>query len=90
MAGRPDAEALAAKVIRRRMMEAKAKAWDALSRYKFWMFGYHAAEWVPLNRLLRDFHQPDEPNPWHLLVCLAREGRLKADLLEKENGDDLA
>ena len=30
---------------------AETKAWDALSRYKFWMFGYHAANWVNLNRI---------------------------------------
>lgn len=28
-----------------------AKAMDALSRYKFWMFGYWAAMWVNINRL---------------------------------------
>lgn len=31
--------------------EAERKAWDALSRYKFWMFGYWAAIWVHLNRV---------------------------------------
>ena len=25
---------------------------EALSAYKFWMFGYHATRWVNLNRLL--------------------------------------
>ncbi len=31
---------------------AESKAWEALSGYKFWMFGYHAARWVNLNALL--------------------------------------
>ena len=31
--------------------EALRKAWDSLSRYKFLMFGYHAAQWVLLNRV---------------------------------------
>ena len=26
--------------------DAERKAWDALARYKFWMFGYWAAIWV--------------------------------------------
>jgi hypothetical protein len=30
----------------------------ALSKYKFWMFGYHAASWVKYNRLLK-------ATPWH-------------------------
>lgn len=34
------------------MQTAIEKAWEALSGYKFWMFGYHAARWVNLNRLL--------------------------------------
>jgi hypothetical protein len=32
---------------------AERKAWDALARYKFWMFGYHAAAWIKYNDLLR-------------------------------------
>lgn len=32
--------------------EAAVKALDALGRYKFERFGYHAAIWVNLNRLL--------------------------------------
>jgi hypothetical protein len=49
--------------------EAQAKAWDALSRYKFWMFGYWAAIWVHLNRV-GHFRQP---NPWKVLVQMAKE-----------------
>lgn len=32
--------------------EAKAKAWDALGRYKFEMFGYWASSWVKYNQAL--------------------------------------
>lgn len=45
------------------------KAWQSLARYKFWMFGYHAAQWVLLNRVLRT----QRPNPFLPLVKLARE-----------------
>ena len=48
--------------------EAEAKAWDALARYKFQMFGYWCAIWVHLNRVggfKRD-------NPWAHLVRAAR------------------
>lgn len=48
---------------------AEAKAWDALKRYKFWMFGYWAAIWVHLNRI-GNFKQP---NPWRELVLLAKK-----------------
>lgn len=50
---------------------AEAKAWDALSRYKFQMFGYWAAIWVHLNRI-GGFKRP---NPWATLVVQARAGR---------------
>ena len=33
------------------MQDAERKAWTSLAGYKFWMFGYHAAAWVQLNRL---------------------------------------
>lgn len=48
--------------------EAEAKAWAALGRYKFQMFGYWAAIWVHLNRV-GGFNKP---NPWRELVQLAR------------------
>jgi hypothetical protein len=47
------------------------KAWDALSRYKFWMFGYHAGQWVALNRLL----PTPKPNPFRRAVLLGKEMR---------------
>lgn len=55
--------------IRAAMDRARLAALEALSRYKFLMFGYHAAVWVNLNRLLDE----PEPNPFRELVKLARE-----------------
>jgi hypothetical protein len=49
--------------------EAEAKAWESLARYKFMMFGYWAAVWVHLNRI-GGFRRP---NPWAVLVTLARD-----------------
>lgn len=46
------------------LQDAEAKAWDALSRYKFMMFGYWAAVWVHLNRI-GGFK---EANPWKQIV----------------------
>tara|TARA_Y100000310_G_C20246537_1_gene607081 strand:+ start:285 stop:578 length:294 start_codon:yes stop_codon:yes gene_type:complete len=43
------------------MSDAETKAWEGLSGYKFWMFGYHAARWVNYNQLLprvRRFRNP--------------------------------
>lgn len=51
--------------------EAEAKAWDALSRYKFVMFGYWAAIWVHQNRV----SGVKRVNPWRSLVKLARAPR---------------
>lgn len=48
---------------------AEQKAWDALARYKFMMFGYWAAVWVHLNRI----GKLKRPNPWKVLVARARE-----------------
>jgi hypothetical protein len=50
---------------------SKNKALDALSRYKFWMFGYHAAAWVKYNQLLPMAHQ--EESPFSPLVKSARD-----------------
>jgi len=51
------------------MIEAESKAWKALAGYKFWMFGYHASQWVLLNRL----RHRKSSNPFTQLVTLARE-----------------
>jgi hypothetical protein len=48
--------------------EARVKAIDALSRYKFAMFGYWAGIWVHLNRLC----ERPQPNPFQALVKVAR------------------
>lgn len=48
--------------------EAEVKAWDALSRYKFQMFGYWAAIWVHLNRV----SGAKRPSPFGELVRFAR------------------
>lgn len=53
------------------LAEAECKAWDALSRYKFWMFGYWAADWVKINRRLPGRRQ----NPFTRLVALAKTRR---------------
>lgn len=47
---------------------AEERAWDALGRYKFFMFGYWGATWVQMNRLCA--HKAE--NPWQELVALAR------------------
>jgi len=65
---------------------ARRKAWDSLSRYKFLMFGYHAAQWV----LLNDVSEDKQRNPWSSLVVLAKrishdieaEARARQDNLE--------
>lgn len=49
--------------------EAKYKAIDALSHYKFMMFGYWAAVWVHLNKI--DGHK--DSNPFQGLVLKARQ-----------------
>jgi hypothetical protein len=48
--------------------EAERNAWDALSRYKFQMFGYWAAIWVHLNRLSGE----KRLSPFGSLVTVAR------------------
>jgi hypothetical protein len=58
----------AAAELRRELDIAEQKAWDALGRYKFQMFGYWAAIWVHLNRI-GNFKRP---NPWKKLVLEAR------------------
>ena len=55
------------------MLDAEEKAWDSLVRYKFWMFGYYASQWVLLNHL-RD--RP-LPNPFASLTKVAREHNIK-------------
>lgn len=54
--------------LREEMDIAERKAWEALSRYKFMMFGYWAALWVHFNRVGK-FRQP---NPFAAVVKYAR------------------
>lgn len=60
---------------------AELKAWDALSRYKFQMFGYWAAIWVHINRISGSQH----PNPFKDLIDQARfiNGSLASEQGEK-------
>ena len=54
---------------------AFVKAWHALARYKFLMFGYWAAIWVHLNRI----HPVAQGNPWSDLVHAGRQALAKRD-----------
>ncbi len=55
--------------LRSDLAKAELKAWESLARYKFWMFGYHAADVVRINRRLR----LKRPNPFRVIVMVARE-----------------
>lgn len=50
-------------------LEAKRKALESLARYKFMMFGYHAALWVSLNSIDTE----KEHNPFKPIVDNARQ-----------------
>lgn len=54
--------------LEREISKAERNAWNALSRYKFQMFGYWAAIWVHLNRLRKE----PQGNPFGALVKEAR------------------
>lgn len=51
------------------LADAERKAWDSLARWKFWMFGYHAADAVKIKRRLGRGREPF----FKELVELARE-----------------
>jgi hypothetical protein len=54
-------------------LDAERKAWDSLGRYKFYMFGYHAAAWVKYNQLIAEMDPAEKlPNPFTDLVKTAR------------------
>ena len=53
--------------------EAEVKAWDALGRYKFEMFGYWASSWVKFNQALPKLLRAG--NPFKRAVDLARSVR---------------
>lgn len=67
-----EAEECLANVMRARA-EAKVKAWDALGRYKFEMFGYWASSWVKYNQALPKLLRAS--NPFKRAVDLARSVR---------------
>ncbi len=50
------------------LANAETRAWEALGRYKFVMFGYWAGVWVHLNRI----SGPKQRNPFRALVDVAR------------------
>ncbi len=68
------------------MDEAEHKAWDALSRYKFWMFGYWAAIWIHLNRV----SGANRPNPWKGLVKYARKQQRDNAAATRATGENRA
>ncbi len=55
--------------IEQEMAKAEKKAIKALAGYKFWMFGYWAAQWVNYNRI----SGLKKPNPFKKFVQLARQ-----------------
>jgi len=59
------------------MQDAELKAWEALSGYKFWMYGYHAGRWINYNNLLP--RPTRQPNPFSDAVKLARMKRDELD-----------
>ncbi len=54
--------------IKKQLDEAEQKAWESLSKYKFMMFGYWAAIWVHLNKILVGHRE----NPFRELVKMAK------------------
>lgn len=52
--------------------DATRQAFDALARYKFWMFGYHAARVVYIGSLVNRLGGPRLVNPFRALVDEAR------------------
>lgn len=52
--------------------EATRRAFDALARYKFWMFGYHAARVVYCASIIERLGGPKVANPFSFLVDGAR------------------
>ena len=52
--------------------DSTRQAYDALARYKFWMFGYHAARVVFLGSIIDRLGGPKLANPFGNLVQEAR------------------
>jgi len=66
--------------LRFEILDAEKKAIDALSRYKFMMFGYWAGVWVHLNRI----SSQKRKNPFLKIVKLARELKI-SEVSDGEN-----
>lgn len=64
------------------LADAERKAWLALAGYKFWMFGYHAAQWV----LLKSVMPAHIRNPFASLVRLAKDVVKERGWKEVDNG----
>lgn len=58
--------------------DATRRAFDALARYKFWMFGYHAGRVVYLATLVSRAGGPKMQNPFTALVHHARRAYCRA------------
>jgi len=58
--------------------DSTRRAFDALARYKFWMFGYHAARVVYVATLIHRLGGPRLANPFTAIVRVAREAYCRA------------
>jgi hypothetical protein len=63
-----------------KMTEAESKAVDSLARYKFLMFGYWAAQWVNLNKLL-DKKKPSPFKGFVRVALMSRDGAITSNQL---------
>ena len=70
-----------------KMSIAERKAWEALSGYKFWMFGYHAAQWVNMNSLFP--HSERFANPFRDAVNLAKNKSVISNESREKTGEFL-
>lgn len=64
------------------LADAERRAWMSLAAYKFWMFGYHAAQWVLLKALMPAHIR----NPFKQLVDLAKQVVADRGYKETDNG----
>lgn len=69
--------------ITQRMDFHRVQALKSLAGYKFWMYGYHAGQWVELNKLVAD----PQPSPFTGVVKAARKTLLSPDAWAKDDDD---